>query len=178
MFFRKSAEDFENKKKKELKQLFHHWFPNEKVHGLLLDLQIPVPKELMSLNFIRPIISSYNPNLTHFVNDLLNLVEPHLPKATINKIFELAKLISNPRNFPAMSSKIYTVDDLKEAQNQSMDDDNDSDCQICDTKMDVDNENTSSQMSHGIWKVASKDYNWSTCPIGLLPWQVKATEVA
>lgn len=145
------------------------------MNGLLLDLQTPVPKELMNLSFIKPIISSYNSNLTYFVRDLINLVEPHMPKATINKICKLAQLISSPDTFPSVSSKIYTVDDLNKVQNRSIDDDNDSDCQIFDDEMNADN--NTDQTTHGIWQLASSDFNWSTCPIGVLPWQQKS-EVA
>lgn len=176
-FFRISANDFESKKRKDLRLLFHHWFPNEKVNGLLLDLQKPVPRELMDLNFIRPIISCYNLNLTYFVRDLLNLAAPSLPKATIDKICKLAKLISTPGSFSSVPSKIYTVDDLKSAQEHSLDVNNDSDCQIYDD-IEIIRDNNPSRTAHGIWQLASNEFNWSTCPLGLLPWQQKCNEDA
>lgn len=135
-----------------------------------------MPKELLDLNFIRPIISCYNLNSTYFVRDLLNLVEPHLPKATIDKICKLAKLISSTDTFSSVPTKIYTVDDLEKAQERSVDD-NDSDCQIYDD-IEMNEDNNTSQLRHGIWQLASKDFNWSSCPIGLLPWQQKSNEDA
>lgn len=171
--FRISANDFESKKRNDLKLLFHHWFPNEKVHGLLLDLRKPVPRELMDLNFIRPIISCYNLNLTYFVRDLLNLAAPSLPKATTDKICKMAKLISSPEAFSSASSKIYTVDDLISGQQHSVDVDNDSDCQIYDD-IEMNRENNPHRTAHGIWQLASNELNWSTCPLGLLPWQQKS----
>lgn len=177
MFFRTSTSDFDSKKRKDLKLLFHHWFPNEKVYGLLLDLQKPVPKELMDLNFIRPIISCYNVNLTYFVRDLLNLVVPNLPKPTMDKICKLAKTISSTDSFSSVSTKIYTVDDLKKAQKHSMDDNNDSDCQIYED-VEMSENNNAGRTAHGIWHLASNDFNWSACPVGLLPWQQRTNEAA
>lgn len=155
--------------------MFHHWFPNEKVNGLLLDLQKPVPRELMDLNFIRPIISRYNLNLIYFVRELLSLIEPRLPKVTTEKICKLAKLISSPKTLSSVASKIYTVDDLKKAQEHSIDDDNDSDCQIYED-IEINGDNNTGRIAHGIWQLASNTFNWSVCPLGLLPWQQKSNE--
>lgn len=148
------------------------------MHGLLLDLQKPVPRELMDLNFIRPIISSYNINLTYFVRNLLDLVVPHLPKATTVKICKLAKLISSTETFSTVSSRIYTVDDLRKAQEHSMDDDNDSDCQILYDDIEMTGDNNAGRTAHGIWQLASNNFDWSTCPLGLLPWQQKLNDNA
>ncbi|RVE54298.1 hypothetical protein evm_001125 [Chilo suppressalis] len=155
------------KKKQELKSLYHHWFPNEKVKGLVLDMQKPVPLLLTDIQFLQPIITTYNSYLKYFIKDLLNLVEPRLPKIVTENISNLAELISSPDKFPAKSSKIYTVDDLMEHDNKT------SDNGICDIPMKIvlPTEEIQQHMSYGVWKKCSKTHNWSSCPIGLLPWQ-------
>ncbi|KAJ2949672.1 hypothetical protein O0L34_g15598 [Tuta absoluta] len=165
-----------SKKKKELKLLFRHWFPNEKNTSLLLDLQKSVPYELTNINFIQPIISAYNPNLTFFIKDILCLVEPNLPKSTANKICTLAKLISSPDKFPVGSSQIFTVEDLRKAKDVSQnlmqqDIDSDSDV-IC--EFDSRNYSSMDLPRNTIWMLAATDCGWSSCPIGILPWQQKA----
>ncbi|XP_049872015.1 uncharacterized protein LOC126370927 [Pectinophora gossypiella] len=172
-----------SKNRKELILLFHHWFPNEKLSKLLLDLQKPIPQELMNIHFIQPIISAYNPNLTYFIKNILNFVKPSLPKPTVDKICTLAKLIASPESFPLTASRIYTVDDInmEDKASASADNMNDSDSDvICesDNKPETSKDPSTSSIS---WKLASCEHKWSSCPIGLLPWQqyessVKATE--
>lgn len=116
--FRINKCDFDGKKKKDLKLMFHNWFPDESVHGLFLDLYKPVPQELMNMNFITPIISRNNSNLTYFVRDLLNLVEPHLLPAEITTICLLAKQVS-------VCSEFYSVDELIRAIETSPGDESD-----------------------------------------------------
>lgn len=148
-------------KRKDMKQMYFHWFPNEKVTGLVLDLHKPVPTKLTDVNFWQPIISSYNPYLTYFVNDLLMLVEPKIPQEVCSKICKLAKVISAPDKFPVEFSpaKIYTIDDLKAGE----------DIDIPEVSMGNDFyesvEPGAKDYISNIWKIASKR-NWSSCPIG------------
>lgn len=144
-------------------QMYFHWFPNEKATGLILDLQKAVPTKLTDINFLQPIISTYNPYLTYFVHDLLELVEPKLPTAVSDKICKLAKLISDPDKLTVQFSqnKIYTVADLKAADGIS---------DVSELKdyneplIEMDDE----ECITGIWKIASKQ-SWSLCPIGQVP---------
>lgn len=137
-------------------------------------MQKPVPRNLMDINFVQPIISAYNPYLTYFIWDILNLVEPPLPKATADKICNLAKLISSPEGFPCTSSKIYTIDDLKMAEEPiRVEEGSDSDVEMT-VEMNTRPDGLSSEeVRNSIWKLASADHDWSTCPIGDLPWLQK-----
>lgn len=158
--------------------MFNHWFPNEKNSALLLDLQQTIPNEWTDIKFIQPIISAYNPYLIYFIQDLLNLLKPSVPKINVEKICKLAKLISISESSSAPpSSKIYTVDDLQPygASCAVQDQDVDSDCmEVCEDISEVRCDRvTEDQFQSGIWQKASHDYNWSTCPIGLLPWQMQ-----
>ncbi|XP_028165223.1 uncharacterized protein LOC114356316 [Ostrinia furnacalis] len=165
----------EKESKKKLRLLYHHWFPNEKTSGLLLDVHKSVPAQLTNIEFLQPIISTYNPFLKYFIKDLLNLVEPLLPKVVTENICQLAKLISSPEKFPSASPKIYTVEDLQMADydkhldsieqkeitsesNETMD-------------VDVTHIAKTQMTAHGIWRLASGSHSWSSCPIGVLPWQ-------
>lgn len=148
-------------KKKDQKLLYHHWFPNEK-NSFILDLQKPVPSKLTDINYLKPIISSYNPYLIYFVQDLLILVEPRLSKTLTHKVCKLAKLISAPEKFPVSlnSEKIYTVDDVKM---------NDDDEIVTDQVEVLENEDAiPHEVVEGIWKMASNKFNWAICPIGLI----------
>ncbi|XP_047532852.1 uncharacterized protein LOC125067959 [Vanessa atalanta] len=164
------------KDKKEINSLFYHWFPNKK-RSLLLDLRKPVPKNLTNITFIQPIISTYNPNLRYFIKDLLYLVQPSLPVSIIRKICKLAEVVAIPEKFSAVPPKIYTVEDLKVT-----DDANVSTITINDDEMlevNTTNENCIEEecyQKYGIWQSSSKNYSWSTCAIGQLPWQVNQPE--
>ncbi|CAK1581123.1 unnamed protein product [Parnassius mnemosyne] len=170
----------EVKKRKDLKTLFYHWFPNEKGCGLLLDLNKPVPKDLTDINFVRPIISSYNEYLTYFIKDILNLIEPQLPSLITEKICKLAKMISSPSKFAGNStpSKIFTVDDIKAATEDSFIIDIEANTKLSDNQEVNVSSNlfgsevtSAGQMSYGIWQIVAKHHDWSSCPIGKLPWQ-------
>lgn len=151
-------------KKKDLKVLYHHWFPNEKLDGLVLHLQKPPPSKLTDINMIQPIISSYNKYLTYFVKDLLNLLDPRLPKQVCEKICKLTRLISAPEKFPVQpSEKVYTVEDLKSEESVVYE-------SITRETVDVSLDCTQHQYIDGIWKIAAK-HNWGSCPIGKVPWQ-------
>jgi hypothetical protein len=166
----------EPKKKHELRSLYHHWFPNEKVKGLMLDMQKPVPAQLMNINYLQPIISKYNPYLKFFVKDLLHLVEPQIPKGVSENICKLADLVSSPEKFPAESSKIYTIEDCYIEE---------SDIEICEntissaecTPMETNTVYNKCGMSYGVWKLSSDNYDWSSCPIGVLPWELKSRQL-
>lgn len=163
------------KKKSELRSLYHHWFPNEKTKGLLLDIQKSVPKELMDIKFLQPIISNYNPYLKYYIKDLLSLVEPSLPNVVTTNICHLAELISSPDKYPIGSSKIYTVDDVSGKDGLVLYDQNDKTDMEVDQPMDIDmNANAMKQCTahSGIWELSSLA-GWSTCPIGLVPSQLK-----
>lgn len=165
--------DGSSNKKKDLKQMYFHWFPNEKATGLVLDLHKQVPTKITDINFLQPIISSYNPYLTHFVNDLLVLVEPKIPREVSGKICKLAKLISAPDKFPVQFSpaRIYTVADVK-----AVDDIEISDVSVLEDNTELSIGRDSAEYITGIWKIASKK-SWSSCPIGLVPRQQENVDV-
>lgn len=147
-----------------MKSLYHHWFPNEKVSGLILDLEKPVPSSLKNISFVQPIISSYNPYLTYFIADFLNLIEPHLCKGVKEKICKLANVISTPEKLNNFPSKIYTIDDLK-FENQIK--------FVSTSSMEIDEPNSEetiayeqAEPAHSIWKLSAKQCDWSTYPIG------------
>lgn len=152
---------------------FYHWYPNEK-GGLILDLQKPAPKELTDLRYIQPIISTYNPYLIYFIKDLLNLLTPQLPKANITQICTLANLISPNFKSNQIASNIYTVKDVKSILNKEKYD-SESDVEIVEETLNkyIDDEELCTGQPNGIWKRASKKYDWSVYPIGVLPWQHK-----
>lgn len=144
-----------------MKALHDHWFPSDKFCGLTLDLNEPVPTKLMDINFIRPIISSYNIYLTYFVRDLLQLVEPQIPDMVIDRISELAKLISGtPVNSLTTSDRIYTVDDLNTEAHDFTGDSQDLEA------VNLEKKCTSTEFVNGIWKLVTNKYDWINCPIG------------
>lgn len=122
------------------------------------------------MNFIQSIVSIYNPYLTFFIRDLLCLCQPPLPKQVISKLCQLADLLAFPEKFPIVSSKVYTEKDvdigstisrnLSKQQSKQVEIDNET------MEVEVTNE------SCGIWQLAPDSCAWSTCPIGILPWQL------
>ncbi|VVC86800.1 uncharacterized protein LOC126973082 [Leptidea sinapis] len=158
--------DLQDRNSKELLNLYFHWYPNDKRH-LLLDLSQPVPQQFTNMKFLQPIISTYNPYLKYFIKDFLLLIRPELPSHIVDKICTLAELIGSPEKFPVESSKIYTVDDLQKKQNTDSIDIvhvESGECFVID-------KTNSHLTAFGLWKKSSEVYNWSSCPIGLLPWQ-------
>ncbi|XP_045775947.1 uncharacterized protein LOC123874558 isoform X2 [Maniola jurtina] len=166
--------DIMSKDEKELKSLYYHWYPNYKKRTLFLDLHKSIPREFTNINFIQPIISTYNPYLVLFIRDLLTLVRPQLSDSVKTKICKLAKVIASPEKFPVMSPKIYTSDDLDPANN--LDSINESkhyeDVKIMEVQMESKNkvDKDGSKQKFGVWQLASKNASWATCPIGQLPW--------
>lgn len=157
-------------------------FINENKCGLTLNLHKPVPHQLTELGFIQPIISAYNPYLTYFIKELLELLEPQLPPLNIEKICSLAKLISKPQSNP--NNKVYTVKDLQSAYidcpHSPNNESRDSDIEIIEDNKSTDETSVdNTEESEGvcsIWSKASIMHNWSVCPIGLLPWQQDFTQ--
>ncbi|XP_045775946.1 uncharacterized protein LOC123874558 isoform X1 [Maniola jurtina] len=170
----KADTDIMSKDEKELKSLYYHWYPNYKKRTLFLDLHKSIPREFTNINFIQPIISTYNPYLVLFIRDLLTLVRPQLSDSVKTKICKLAKVIASPEKFPVMSPKIYTSDDLDPANN--LDSINESkhyeDVKIMEVQMESKNkvDKDGSKQKFGVWQLASKNASWATCPIGQLPW--------
>ncbi|KAJ8718437.1 hypothetical protein PYW08_002674 [Mythimna loreyi] len=164
--------DIISKKRKDLKNLYEHWYPGTSLKNLLvLDLQKPVPEELQCINYIQPIISTYNHYLSYFISNLLNLLVPKLPAEVAERICTLAKLISSPEKFPmTTSSVIYTAEDLQMGNDDIMiiEDVQQEDLENSEEK---DNGKGQQFISNSIWKLASNDYDWSACPIGRVPWQ-------
>ncbi|XP_050349854.1 uncharacterized protein LOC126773175 [Nymphalis io] len=163
------------KNKKEINSLFYHWFPNKK-KSLLLDLHKPVPKNLTNITFIQPIISTYNPNLTYFIKDLLYLVQPCLPISIIRKICKLAEVVASPEKFSAVPPKIYTVEDLKTTDDADSSTIIINDDEMIDVNTTHENSIEECDQIYGIWQSSSKNHSWSTCPIGQLPWQLNQPE--
>lgn len=164
------------RKKRDLRLTYQHWFPNDKHCSLLLDLQKEVPYELTDIHFVQPIISSYNPYLTCFIKDLFKLLDPALPKETTEKIYKLAEIISNPEKLLASTdTKVYTAEDLEfETNDIAMIHSDESDSVEISEKQPSSSDQDQSHKEPfvtGIWKLASKEYSWSACPVGLLPWQ-------
>lgn len=171
------AEGKHPKKRKDLKQLYHHWFPRTRGKNIILDLRKPVPNQLLNINYIQPIVATYNPYLIYFVKNMLNLIEPPLPTEIEERMLKLVELISSPEKFSSTPSNVvYTADDIK------LDDNSDNDVEIVDViteKEDFiieqqENVADNQMMVKSIWKLASKNENWSSCPIGQLPWQQNA----
>lgn len=168
-----STENEKSKKRKDLKQLYRHWFPSNTGDNLILDLQKSVPGELQDINYIRPIIAAYNPYLTCFVKNLLDLLQPSLPDFVAGRICALAQLISSPDKFPMSSlSTIYTVNDFNMTGDVMIIDS----VQIEHTEQNKQQDNQD-QMMNSIWRLASAEHNWSTCPIGQVPWQHNMVDV-
>ncbi|XP_041980884.1 uncharacterized protein LOC121734377 [Aricia agestis] len=157
-----------SKDEDELKSFYYHWYPSEKNKCLLINLSKPIPKNLTNINFIQPIVSTYNPYLTYFVNPLLGLVRPQIPSEISEKICNLATLIAFPGRFSVVSSKIYTAEDIKNNSDNCSNNFSDNA-----NAMDVDE--ISKFHEDSIWQLAPQDCDWTTCPIGLLPWQYQGT---
>lgn len=147
---------------------------------LLSDMRRPVPKEFTNINFIRPIISTYNSYLVFFIKDLLTLIRPQLPEIVKEKICQLAKVIASPDKFPVTASKIYTADDLVQVNGMESLNESKQDVDVEIVEVQTDDKgiamegNVERAYEHrqrfGVWKVAPKNVDWATCPIGqLLP---------
>lgn len=160
-----------SKKRKDLKQSYEHWYPGSNLgNALVLDLQKPVPEELQDITYIQPIISTYNNYLSYFISNLLDLLVPKLPAIVAERICTLAKLISSPEKYPmVLSDTIYTTDDVEMLDGvvitEIFED------EVLEANQEDDNGKKQQQMVTGIWRLASNEYNWSTCPIGKLPWK-------
>lgn len=136
----------------------------------MLDLQKPVPKELQDINYIQPIITAYNPFLIYFIRNLLNLIDPSIPNSVAERVYKLAEVISTPEKFPSHADIIYTEDDLKSAnEDQVNSEEITEDIQL--TEKCVPKSVQENQVTNGIWRLASKNHDWASCPIGQLPWQ-------
>nr|XP_021201101.2 uncharacterized protein LOC110384231 [Helicoverpa armigera] len=155
-------------KRKDLMQLYEHWYPGSHIKNVLvLDLLKPVPEELQDIKFIQPILSQYNTQLSFFVANLLDLLVPKLNFFTAKRICLIARLIASPDKFPfPLSSTIYTADDV---QGEYID--------ICEqygrrvvTVVPKIRE-PPAKFVNFIWNEASDEHDWSTCPIGKVPWQ-------
>ncbi|XP_072938369.1 uncharacterized protein [Epargyreus clarus] len=167
---KKVTPDSSSKKRKDLRSLYYHWFPSDKNSALILDLQKALPGDLTNIQFLQPIISSYNPYLTYFIRDLLNIIQPQLPRTIIDNICKLAELIAFPEKFPAKSSKVYTIDDLK---TNDVTNSVGTGCKDLPSEA-IHNNKDNKQVgldANGIWKNAQQNEFWSSCPIGKLPWQ-------
>ncbi|XP_075979896.1 uncharacterized protein LOC142979030 [Anticarsia gemmatalis] len=166
-FEKMTTENKVSKKKKDLKQLYHNWFPSKKGHNLTLDLQKPIPEQLLDVNYIQAIIAEYNPYLIYFIKDLLNLLEPSIPSGIAERIYKLAELISRPEKFPLSSTTIYTADDLME-KSEDYDDVEIIDLEVAQTdETNTMNQNEAQKhLVNSIWDLASASHTWSTCPIG------------
>lgn len=107
------------------------------------------------------------------------LVRPQLPQPVIKKLCELAKAISSPKKIKT-TSKIYTVDDLDLNGDTLKDesviviDDNPKD--VVTTLITESEPKCVNKQKHGVFYLASHEHAWSTCPIGLLPWQQAPAE--
>ncbi|CAB3244551.1 unnamed protein product [Arctia plantaginis] len=167
-----SVDDKQSRNKKDLTKLYHHWFPSPKKNNLMLDLQKAVPRELQDINYIQPIIAAYNPFLVYFIRNLLNLIDPSIPNSVAERVYKLAEVISTPEKFPSPANVIYTEDDLKSVNEDLVNSEEiTEDIQL--TEKCVPKSVRDSQVINGIWRLASKNHNWSSCPIGQLPWQQK-----
>lgn len=171
-----TSEGKASKKKKDLKQLYQHWFPSNKEKCLILDLQKPVPEQLTDISYIQPIIAAYNPYLIYFVRHLLNLIEPSIPNSVAERVYKLAELISTPEKFSPTASTVYTADDLKPPS------EHEEDIEITDViqpeQVDVTQQKDNQDIAiTGIWKLAPSNHNWSSCPIGILPWQIDNDDI-
>ncbi|CAH0687837.1 unnamed protein product [Spodoptera exigua] len=172
-----SLDDKTSKKKNDIKKLYEHWYPGTSIKNrFLLDLQKSAPEELQDISYINPIITTYNNYLTYFINTLLDLLEPNLPRVVYQKICNLAKLISTPEKFPVTaSSAIYTVDDL-EANDDVMIVENVEEKE-CGKEEAVNRSSEHPKIINSIWKLAANEFDWMTCPIGKLPSQNKEKEM-
>lgn len=167
-----------SRKRKDLKHLYEHWYPGSSLkNALVLNLQKPVPEELQDINYIQPIIAAYNHYLSYFISNLLDLLEPKLPGVVANKICTLAKLIASPDKFPMTPSTIiYTAEDLQTTSDDVMIVE-DIPNVVVELTEEKDKGKEQQQMLNSIWKVASNVHNWSECPIGKVPWQLKTVNV-
>ncbi|XP_068622765.1 uncharacterized protein [Battus philenor] len=171
----KQANELEKRKRKDLKLLFYHRFPNEKGRGILLDFFKPVPNDLTDINFVLPIISTYNEYLVYFIKDILNLINPKMPPNMKERIHRLAKLISSPRKplSQPVTSKVFTIDDVKAATEDTCFIDMEP-YDICETLQSNNGTHVNPspmQQICGKWQLALTEHDWSKCPIGTLPWE-------
>uniref|UniRef100_A0A2A4JBY4 Las1-like protein n=1 Tax=Heliothis virescens TaxID=7102 RepID=A0A2A4JBY4_HELVI len=157
-------------KRKDLMQLYEHWYPGSNIKNVLvLDLQKPVPGELQDIRYIQPILAHYNNYLTYFVANALDLLVPKLNVEVRKRVCILAKLIASPHQFPSPPSRtIYTADDVL------MDDEDvveyyDYDEQFTILKPKV--KEPPAKFVNFIWNLATDKHDWSACPIGKVPWQ-------
>ncbi|XP_052742429.1 uncharacterized protein LOC112051042 isoform X2 [Bicyclus anynana] len=156
----------------EMNSIYCDWFPNDK-RNILFDLCKPIPKEFTDIDFLQPIISTYNCHLALFIKALLDLIRPKLPDSVMQKICELAKVVATPEKFPVMNSRMYTANDLEMTKNsESMHkSEQDEDMEIIEVPIqDKHTEQKDTRQTFGIWQIATEDVDWATCPIGQLPW--------
>ena len=168
-----------SKKRKDLKKSYEHWYPGHNLKEVLvLDLQKPVPEELQDVSYIQPIISAYNHYLSYFISNLLDLLVPRLPDIVAERICTLAQLIASPEKFPMTPlDTIYTIEDLEMENEDVMIIENVED-EVLEANQEEGKkeEDAPQQLVTGVWRLASNKHNWSTCPIGTLPWKQHNTK--
>lgn len=136
-------------------------YPNHK-NGLTFDLLQPVPSELTNLDFIQEIFANSNPYLQTYAQEIIELAEPKLPIHTRHKLINLVNIMICNNNQDFSHGQIYTVDDIKNTTEPNI---NRNSTECNDVTMEE------SQAPQSVWQKSSAKYNWSSCPIGLLPWQ-------
>ncbi|XP_077290661.1 uncharacterized protein LOC143914347 [Arctopsyche grandis] len=145
--------------------------PKQKL-GLTLDLLHGVPSELTNANFIHMVVVNVNPYLETYVKEFIELTDPKLNGAK-HKLLHLVDIISMKNLQSSSRDRIYTLEDVTGVQTNGHSN-MDVSPETNDIEMVIDNKlhgGTTHPNKPSIWQKSTGKHNWSSCPIGLLPWQ-------
>ncbi|XP_023247111.1 uncharacterized protein LOC106645161, partial [Copidosoma floridanum] len=139
---------------------------------LCLNVNGNFPKCLTDEKFIRRLVLNFNEYSEHYLPEILKISSfLECDAAAKEKILALIKINSTTENNDNMDfdeveeeDKIFTVKDLQKIDKSKEDISKKTKCHkdLGDCKI-----------RNKDWKIASNEYDWSTCPIGILPWQTE-----
>ncbi|XP_011154991.1 uncharacterized protein LOC105192510 isoform X2 [Harpegnathos saltator] len=137
---------------------------------LWIDISSTVPCFLLDTHFMSKLLLSANEFSVEFIKSLLKFFTPDIDENTKRYLLNVLKIYTsqeynNDENH-SISEKIYTVDNLRanmvehETLMHEEKCNEDRTCLLADKTI---------RNLH--WKAAFDTYQWTNCPIGLLPWQ-------
>ncbi|KOC60925.1 Ribosomal biogenesis protein LAS1L [Habropoda laboriosa] len=131
---------------------------------------------LTDIKFISKLILNVNEFSVKFIVPILELVSPQVDKESKQMLLNLISFCTMGEMTDSKTShkygKIFTLKDLQHSEHL----------------INVDNVQaktdhriprflTDQKVRNNYWKLAIATYNWSECPIGLLPWQCDTMEI-
>ncbi|XP_008215375.1 uncharacterized protein LOC100678090 [Nasonia vitripennis] len=137
---------------------------------LNLNVNGDFPSCLTDSTFVKRLILNFNEYSEHYIPEILKISSIlDNDSAAKDKLMDLIKIQSQEVKDDVMevenvepTVKVYTIDDIKEIKKHQ---------KSKQKHKGSDNELADSTIRNTNWKLAPMNYDWSSCPIGILPWQ-------